>query len=44
MIYQKAAEQGQAGPSAGPGEGAGSGAPDDDVVDAEFEEVDGDKK
>jgi len=44
VIYQKAAEQEQAGPSAGPGESAGSGAPDDDVVDAEFEEVDGDKK
>ena len=44
VIYQKAAEQGQAGPSAGQDEAAGSGAPDDDVVDAEFEEVDGDKK
>jgi molecular chaperone DnaK len=33
-----------AGPSAGPGEGAGAGKPADDVVDAEFTEVDGDKR
>jgi len=46
VIYQKAAEQAQA-EQAGGGESATSGegaAPDDDVVDAEFEEVDDDKK
>ena len=46
VIYQKAAEQAQAEQSAGDGAGnAESGtAGDDDVVDAEFEEVDEDKK
>ncbi|MBT8056739.1 MAG: molecular chaperone DnaK, partial [Gammaproteobacteria bacterium] len=44
-IYQKAAEQAQAESAAAEGEGqAESGASDDDVVDAEFEEVDDDKK
>ena len=43
VIYQKAAEDAQAQPQdAGPG--SESSAPDDDVVDAEFEEVDEDKK
>ena len=43
VIYQKAAEDAQAQPQdAGPG--TESSAPDDDVVDAEFEEVDEDKK
>ena len=40
VIYQKAAEQAQAEQEAS----AEGGAPDDDVVDAEFEEVDEDKK
>jgi molecular chaperone DnaK len=40
VIYQKAAEQAQAEEEASPEAGAG----DDDVVDAEFEEVDEDKK
>ena len=40
VIYQKAAEQAQAEEEATPETGAG----DDDVVDAEFEEVDEDKK
>ena len=40
VIYQKAAEQAQAEEEAPAEEGAG----DDDVVDAEFEEVDEDKK
>jgi molecular chaperone DnaK len=47
VIYQKAAEQAQAeqqGAASGDAEASGSGAPEDDVVDAEFEEVDGDKK
>jgi molecular chaperone DnaK len=46
VIYQKAAEQAQAEQAAG-GEQSGSSegaASDDDVVDAEFEEVDDDKK
>ena len=44
-IYQKAAEQAQAENAASGGEQqAESGAADDDVVDAEFEEVDDDKK
>jgi molecular chaperone DnaK len=46
VIYQKAAEQAQAEQAAGAGD-AGPGentASDDDVVDAEFEEVDDDKK
>jgi molecular chaperone DnaK len=44
-IYQKAAEQAQAENAAAEGAGqAESGASDDDVVDAEFEEVDDDKK
>jgi molecular chaperone DnaK len=44
-IYQKAAEQAQAESAAESGEQqAESGASDDDVVDAEFEEVDDDKK
>ena len=43
VIYQQAAEQAQAGQ--GPAEDpAASAAGDDDVVDAEFEEVDDDKK
>jgi len=42
VIYQKATEQAQAQQEA-PGE-ATAKAPDDDVVDAEFEEVDEDKK
>jgi molecular chaperone DnaK len=40
---QAAAEQGAAGPEAGPGAGPG-GKPDEKVVDAEFEEVDPNKK
>jgi molecular chaperone DnaK len=40
VIYQKAAEQAQAQEASGAGSEAGS----DDVVDAEFEEVDEDKK
>jgi len=40
VIYQKAAEQEQAQEQAPADAGAG----DDDVVDAEFEEVDEDKK
>ena len=44
-IYQKAAEQAQAENAAeGGAQQAESGASDDDVVDAEFEEVDDDKK
>ncbi len=45
VIYSSAA-QADAGPQAepGPGPGAGSGKPTDDVVDAEFEEVKGDKR
>ncbi|HOS96503.1 MAG TPA: Hsp70 family protein, partial [Deltaproteobacteria bacterium] len=47
VIYSSAA-QGQAGAQAGPGAGAGAGPggsrPADDVVDAEFEEVKGDKR
>jgi molecular chaperone DnaK len=46
VIYQKAAEQAQAEQAAEGGESASgeSAASDDDVVDAEFEEVDDDKK
>jgi molecular chaperone DnaK len=44
VIYQKAAEQAQAEQAAGDAEEAASGPADDDVVDAEFEEVDDDKK
>ncbi|MEJ2400956.1 MAG: molecular chaperone DnaK [Xanthomonadales bacterium] len=46
VIYQKAAEQAQAEQAAGAGEAptGENAAPDDDVVDAEFEEVDDDKK
>jgi molecular chaperone DnaK len=43
VIYQKAAEQAQAQQEA-PGEAAAKPAGDDDVVDAEFEEVDENKK
>ncbi|HON96122.1 MAG TPA: Hsp70 family protein, partial [Deltaproteobacteria bacterium] len=45
VIYSSAAQAG-AGPQAGPGAGpsAGGGKPADDVVDAEFEEVKGDKR
>jgi len=40
-MYQKASQEGQQQAGAGPGskEGAGGSAPDDDVVDADFEEV-----
>jgi molecular chaperone DnaK len=44
VIYQKAAEQAQAEQAQGGADAAGSAAPEDDVVDAEFEEVDDDKK
>ena len=43
VIYQKAAEQAQAEQAQGGADAAGSAAPEDDVVDAEFEEVDDDK-
>ena len=45
VIYQKAAEAAQAQQAQGEGaEAADQPAGDDDVVDAEFEEVDEDKK
>jgi molecular chaperone DnaK len=44
VIYQKAAEQAQAEQAAGAAEEGASAPGDDDVVDAEFEEVDDDKK
>jgi len=45
VIYQKAAEQAQAEQAQAEQEASSeAGAPDDDVVDAEFEEVDEDKK
>jgi molecular chaperone DnaK len=44
VIYQKAQEQAQAEQAAGAAEEGASAPGDDDVVDAEFEEVDDDKK
>jgi molecular chaperone DnaK len=44
VIYQKAAEQAQAEQAAGAAEAGASEPAGDDVVDAEFEEVDDDKK
>ena len=44
VIYQKAAEQAQAEQAAGAAEAGAEAPADDDVVDAEFEEVDDDKK
>ena len=44
VIYQKAAEQAQAEQAAGAAEAGAEEPTDDDVVDAEFEEVDDDKK
>ncbi len=47
-MYQQASQEAGAQPGAGPGDGAQSGAgaaaPEDDVVDADFEEVKDDKK
>ena len=47
-MYQKASQEAGAQPGAGPGDGAqpgaGTAAPEDDVVDADFEEVKDDKK
>ena len=44
VIYQKAAEQAQAEQAAGAADAGAEAPADDDVVDAEFEEVDDDKK
>ncbi len=47
-MYQQASQEAGAQPGAGPGDGAqpgaGTAAPEDDVVDADFEEVKDDKK
>ena len=43
VMYQQAAQEGQAGGQASPGADAGAAQDDDDVVDADFEEVKKDK-